>query len=334
MRRPLLWLSGLVVLASAAYAGYWRHVAQQLNDGLAPWAAQQRDAGYALAWRSVEIAGFPLVIRLRLTGVTLQASRPIPYAARSDELTASAPPFDFRTWHVTAPSGVHFDAPTLIAGIDAAALDGSIGRGGDATVIAATVRELSGRGFALGFGADRFEFRLSLPARAAQGHRDAALSLEASLKDASLAAAPAGMPRRIDSLALTATIKGIWPPGPLVPALQAWRDDGGTLELDAARLVWGATTVELDGTLALDAGLQPEGALTARVTGADQVVDAAVASGAMAQRYADFAKSVLRAIAAKDENGASALRVPLTLQDRRLYIGPAAVAALPHIDWR
>ncbi len=35
-----------------------------------------------------------------------------------------------------------------------------------------------------------------------------------------------------------------------------------------------------------------------------------------------------------DEDGADQLHVPVTLQDRRLYVGPAPIAPLPQLKWR
>ncbi len=130
----------------------------------------------------------------------------------------------------------------------------------------------------------------------------------------------------IDALSLAMTFKGALAPGPLDQALALWRDAGGTLDIDKAHVETGGTTLDLTGTLALDGAMQPEGALTATITGADKAVDAVVAAGGMEARYAGIAKSVLRAISAPTGTGADALRVPLTLEDRRLFIGPAAVA--------
>jgi hypothetical protein len=334
MRRVSLLLAVLVLLAGGAYAAYWFHIARGIKDAAPAWAAAQRVQGYDIEWQTLAVEGFPFAVRLRLAGVALHADRPFPYAARSAALTATASPFDFRTWRVRAPEGLALDAPTLVAGIDAASLEGSVALGGEATIIALAAHEISGRGLARGVAAAAFEATLTLPERASEGRRDTALGLTASLLQATLAPIPAPLSRRLDALSLAASVKGPWPSGGFLRALVAWRDAGGTVEIENAHAAWGGTVLDLDGTLALDAAMQPEGAMTARVTGADKAVDAAVEAGAIEPRYAGVAKSVLRAISAKDETGAGALHVPLTIQDQRLYIGPAAVAALPQIDWR
>lgn len=334
MRRLPLLLAVLAFVAGGAYAAYWFHLARGLRDGLPAWAEAQRAQGYGVEWQALEVGGFPFAFRLRLAGAGLHAVRPFPYEARSEELVATASPFDLRTWRVTAPQGIALEAPSLLAGLDAASLDGSIALGGDATVIALALRELTGHGIARGLSAETFEARLALPERAPESHRDTALSLTASLRQATLPGIPTPLPRQLDTLSLAATVKGPWSSGGFQRALVQWRDAGGTIDIDNAHVVWGETKLDLDGTLALDAAMQPEGAMTASVVGADKAVDAVVAAGALEPRYAGVAKSVLRAISAKDENGADALHVPLTIQDQRLYVGPAAVAVLPHIDWQ
>jgi hypothetical protein len=79
--------------------------------------------------------------------------------------------------------------------------------------------------------------------------------------------------------------------------------------------------------------MQPEGALTATIDGGDKIIDQLVASGALQQRFAGFAKSVMHAIATPGDDGGK-VHLPVTVQDQRIYIGPATVAALPHVTWR
>ena len=56
----------------------------------------------------------------------------------------------------------------------------------------------------------------------------------------------------------------------------------------------------------------------------------------MEARYAGIAKAILRAIAGpQDADKPDApLKVPLTIQDSRVYLGPAEIARLPHVTWR
>lgn len=334
MRRLPLLLAALVVLAGAAYAWYWFHVAAQLLQGVPTWAAAQRAQGYEIGWQALAVRGFPFAFRVHLDGATLRAERPFAYEAKSDAVVASAAPFDLRSWRVKAADGLALDAPTLLAGLDAAAFDGSVTLDGDATVVTLAAHELAGRGAMRGFAAAAFDARITVPQRAPEDRRGTALSVSGTVKQASLPAIPTPLARTLETVSLAASVRGPWSSGGFNQALLRWRDAGGTIEIENAHVVWGETVLDLEGTLALDDAMQPEGALTGTIAGADKAVDAAVAAGAMPPRYAGVAKSVLRAISAKDEAGTDALRVPLTIQDQRLYIGPAAVAVLPRIDWR
>jgi hypothetical protein len=327
MRRLPLVIVVSLVLAGAAYAGYWFYTARALRDQLATARAGET---YQLAWRAVEIGGFPWAFRLRFADIALQGSAPVPYVATSAAVIATAAPFDLRDWHVDAPEGVRLEAPALAAGLDAAALDGEVATGGEDTVIALTGHDLAGRGAALGFAAERLTARVTVPRHPPESHRDTAFAVSASLLEAAFPHAP--LAQRVDALSLEATFRGRLPPGPLGRGLALWRDDGGTLDLERLHLAWGGADIDLAGTLALDAALQPIGALTTTIVGADKLVDAAVAAGALEARHAGTVKSVLRAISSPADGGAG-LHVPLTLQDQRLYIGPATIAVLPRLTW-
>jgi hypothetical protein len=184
-----------------------------------------------------------------------------------------------------------------------------------------------------GVAAGALDAQLTLPSRRPESERDMLFSLAAKLDDATVPQAPPPFARHIDEFSFAATMKGPLAAAPLARALAQWRDGGGTLEIDSARIAWGGTTIALSGTLALDEAMQPEGALTATIQGGDKLVDGLVAAGAMEPGLANFAKAVMRAIATPGEDGNTA-RVPVTVQDQRVYVGPAAIATLPHVTWR
>src|SRR5260221_522214 len=149
---------------------------------------------------------------------------------------------------------------------------------------------------------------------------------------------------RLDSLAvggfptsfrvtLAGAVKGAVPPGQLRQALATWRDDGGTIELEEGALRWGSLAASANGTLALDAALQPIGALTATIENHNAVIDAAVAGGTLRADDANLAKVLLGLMAKPGADGKKRLTLPVTLQNRRLYLGPAQIAVLPAITW-
>jgi len=83
----------------------------------------------------------------------------------------------------------------------------------------------------------------------------------------------------IEAASLQGKFMGALPPGDPPTALAAWRDSGGTLEIQRASLQWGALALELSGTLALDKDMQPIAAIDRTIVDHDALVDAAIAAG-------------------------------------------------------
>jgi len=118
------------------------------------------------------------------------------------------------------------------------------------------------------------------------------------------------------------------------PRLNRWRKDGGVLEIKKLDLVWGPAKLSGDGTLSLDKSLQPEASLALKITGHHKTVDALVAAGVVHERVAIGVKLVLDMMARHVSPASEAvIRLPLSIQNRVIYVGPARLARLPLIHW-
>jgi hypothetical protein len=172
-------------------------------------------------------------------------------------------------------------------------------------------------------------------APADQPHRRPSLHLTAEIAEMDLPPGTrAALGRRIESLVVTAVITGRLARGPLIQALEAWRRDGGVIEVERLALNWAALGLDADGTIALDANLQPMGALTARIAGFRETVEALVAAGNVRPRDGLTAKIVLGLLARTPEGGGRPrITAPLSLRDRQLRIGPVPLLRLPAIRW-
>ena len=137
----------------------------------------------------------------------------------------------------------------------------------------------------------------------------------------------------VAGIEVEASVMGLMPPGPLVPALAAWRDAGGTIEVTRFRLAYGPLGLGADGTAALDSELQPIGAFTAKAEGVFALVDALTARGLIRRREAVNAKVVLGALVRREGGGVPTLSVPVTIQDSVLYAGPVMLARVPPVTW-
>ena len=117
-------------------------------------------------------------------------------------------------------------------------------------------------------------------------------------------------------------------------ALSVWRDKGGTVEIKNLSLEWGPARIQASGTAALDTTLQPEAALSASIAGYEETVDALVDAKLIAAQMADGVKLVLSMLARGARPGERpTINVPLSIQNRTLFVGPARLMRLPAVKW-
>ena len=88
------------------------------------------------------------------------------------------------------------------------------------------------------------------------------------------------------------------------------------------------------GTLALDDALQPVGSFTAEIVGLDRLLDLLERAGQIGPQQAAIARIALAVLTrAPADGGPAQARVPVTVQDRRLSIGPVTLLRLPLVTW-
>jgi hypothetical protein len=321
-----------IALLLAGYGGYWAITAQRLQAGLEPWAEARRAEGYGVRWQEATVTGFPLAFRIEVSDASFTGMRPEHYRATAPRLFLETRPWDLRHWHATAPDGAIFDTEQITGAAKSA--EGDIAtRTAEGTLVALHAQDIAGHQAAAALRIGDARLRLTLPPKAPADHRDTALAARLDLEDVTLPAKVPAVGDKIALLSFDALLKGRIPAGKLPEALAAWRDDGGTVELQQGALQWGALAVTATGTMALDEALQPEGALNATIRGQEQLVDAAVAAGRMRKGNAFLAKLALAALAHPAPDGHPEITVPMSVQDERLSIGPAKIA-VPHIEWR
>jgi hypothetical protein len=145
--------------------------------------------------------------------------------------------------------------------------------------------------------------------------------------------APPEFSKTVDELGFGVTLMGALPAGPPKEAAAAWRDSGGTLELDHLDLRWGAIGVSGSGTLALDADLQPEGSVSGAISGYDQLLNALVAGGRVKASDARMARLALSMLAKPGPGGRPEIATSFAIQNGQMLLGPARLGPAPHIDW-
>jgi hypothetical protein len=343
MRRKILFLAALL-LTAAAYTFYWYSVAELVRRGILDWSTARRAEGFTVGWDRYDVSGFPFALRVTIDQPVLSQSGTEPgYAAQAPLLVGEARPWALEQWHVTAERGARLaiepgparPAITIAAGALSGAvrpgrIDGAAGHPGTAVTLSADNLAMVGQAQ---LAITHAEAETVVPAHAVISHLETWLTANVSLSGVTLPQAVQPLGDTIDHLAAAIAVKGTIPGGPHREALAAWRDDGGTLEVNSFDLGWGNLRLGAKGTLALDAGLQPIGSLTALIRGYNEILDALAAAGSLRPGDAALAKVALGLLAKEGPDGTYEISAPLTLQNGYAFLGPARLARLPNFTW-
>jgi hypothetical protein len=339
MRYKVLVVVALAI-AAALYAGYWYSAAELVQRGLLDWSAARRSEGYTIGWDRTEVGGFPFALRVTIEKPIFGQSRIEPgYEARGELLVGEARPWALGQWHISAAQGgtlaiqpgperpaIDVAAASVMPGQDG---DAAMNAGADVTLAAERLTVSGQTSLAIAHAMARAR----IPAGAVASHLQTWLSASLTLDGIALPAAVPPLGDTVERIATTLAIKGTIPGGPRRQALAAWRDDGGTLELQSFALVWGKLALDAKGTVALDAALQPLGALTATIRGYGEIIDALVATGDLKAGDAALVNVGLGLLAKPAPDGQYQLDAPLTLQNGQAYLGPVPLARMPSFVW-
>ncbi len=303
---------GLVVaalLAAVVYGLYWNMLADQFLDGIEGWAEARRADGYKVDYGPVRVAGFPFWMRAVIAEPVLSKSgEKQSWHWRGPALTLSARPWRVTHTKAQAPGRhlvtVRTPGKTLNLDINVGTLDVFL----------------------------KMSILSALP-----------LEVRVEVKEITYRSPPvAGLGRRTETLSLHTEVMGVPPKFPDAAAMAQWRDQGGTVEIRNLNVRHGPLEVDGDGTLALDGDLQPLAAFSLGVRGFLEAVDALKAAGVIKPRGADLMKAILSVLAsgqgwgeggAKGDTKGKSLKVPLSIQDGNIYVGPLAVGRVPPIHW-
>lgn len=349
-------LIGAVIVAVVAYTIYWFVLASQTEDAITAWADRASARGHDVEIADLSMSGYPfrLIARIgRISGNIPTPLRPVhwdshdlsvvsePWSRERIQLVFNGDqivdvPVDSGTarYRVTAD-----DARAAIVRPRGPVADFNLAMENAAVIAAATEARLTAAAIDVHFrrtpetaanggetpaqdgpdtDADTDDPALPVTARLALGVRDMTL--------------PAGggglLGREIAAIEADAVLHGML--AAFTPAaLEDWAGAGGTLDVTALALSWGPFRLEAAGTLTLDPDNKPLGAFQARVKGLPEFIDALKAEGRLEAEYAELAQTALKAMEDPDNNGW--IRVPFTLQNGRLYMGPIPILALPAI---
>ncbi|MGQ0662209.1 MAG: DUF2125 domain-containing protein [Pseudomonadota bacterium] len=330
MRRRVVVVLAVCGLALAGWGAAWSWIASGIEARFTQWVEARRLEGLRVEYRALAVSGFPLAWRIAVDGPAMAGAGPTAWEWRGQSLTA-----EFIPWAMG-------EAPFELAGEHVV----SVGAGGMRESFRLRAQRSQGRavvgaeGKLVALHLDLGDLDLARsPAgaitkvrRATLGlrlHRPATPTHDTETLEATVAIAEAVMAttplpslgEKIERAELDASFKGALPKGKLASALAAWRQDGGTIEINRVAVVWGALELEASGTLALDERNRPLGAFAARLKGYGEAVDAMAAARLMRPVEAAALKIGLNLVARQGSpDGGKPLAIPVTAQDGRLSV--------------
>lgn len=332
-------IAAFLVILGTAYAAYWHIMASRLEQGIEHWAGEQRSHGLQAGWNDIVIDGFPLRLRARFAAPRLiQRDGSLPWSWQGESLTLEGQP-----WRLTRIRFAGDGTQTArLAGQQIAfgRLEGTVwldGRGhieeADATASRLALAP-GGRGAGdISATADTLRLAMRLPEEPPRGHDQPGLTAEIALNGLILATRQPLPVEGPADMAIRAAIMGAVPAPPGRQTLAAWRDAGGTLEIERLTLGWSPLNLSASGTLALDDALQPIGALTTELSGHGPLLQKLVTMGWVRPQDARIAGIAFGLLEKPGAGGMPVLKAPVTVQGGHLYIGPARLAPLPRIAW-
>jgi hypothetical protein len=343
-RRIPFVLFALFLAGVAAVTGLWFVGAEMVREQITSFGRDLAAEGGAFTTSSLRITGFPFSFTAHATDIRMsgrnrrglwhwQAARG---SARLSPWRVDDVSFDLAGAHRLR---FHAGPVPLNLEITAKTAPGVFSRG-----TADSPRRVTLRPTAMAVHAPAKDWRLRLDSAEIKLYRqwqrpstdrDALSGLSLSIQGMEL---PDGdgaiLGRKVEKFSAAFQVKGE-PPLPLDRGrLRRWHNAGGALEVKELGLTWGPTRIDATGTVTLNDALQPEASFTAHVVGYDEAVDALVKTGAVRAQAAEGLKLMLAMMARQSSpDRAREIRMPMSIQDRAIYIGPARLARMPRIRW-
>lgn len=343
--RRLYWLVGIgALLLLIADVAYWQLAVWQLRRGLDLWQANARAAGWVVDSGAIAAAGWPLTAALTVPNVTLRHGRgtmPGAVDLAAPVISVSVPllqPTQLRV-RISSPMHMMWDGlPDMILAARSMAITTPLRRNppGPVAFRAEDLRLDPASGI---WHATAGVLTLDAVPNPVKTGGSGPPSVADFVVDAQTVTLPStvkwALGPGIGNGHVQASLHGAVPTDSAVTqAADAWRKDGGFLDVGHYAVHWGPLDLSGSATLTLDGQLQPAGTGTAHIVGYADTLDRLAAAGVMTRSAAAAAKAILSLIGSAGEEGQpSAIDVPLRLQYRTLSIRQIPLLTVPELDW-
>jgi hypothetical protein len=342
MRRISTVVLLLLVVLFGAYTALWFVIADRMTDEIAQWAAQERQHKLDVSWETLRVGGYPLAFRIAASELRVRDLMPGRAAeARAPLMQASASPWNLGSWTIALPTGLtaitgSVEAPRAM--LTAQTVSGEVVRDTERDIAITLdlnhlVVENDGGNAAERVAAREAIVSASVPQEPPRTHTEPALNLAVEAYDLQLPKVPAPFRGAVDEFAFELTVLGPVPNLPPRQAAEAWRDAGGTIEVEkiAARL--GDLAVSGSGTFALDREMQPEAAFSGSVQGYDKLIAGLTETGILPLGGSMMARFGLSLLAKPGPEGQPQIKTSFTIQNGEMSLGPLKLGNAPRINW-
>ena len=347
--RIVLLVVAALVVSVVLFSVYWFVVAANLKGSLRSWAADQMVAGTRVQYESVEITGYPFIFRIILTkpqlslSITTASSGSKEWRWQSPQIIAEMKPWNLRSikLDVSGSNDVEFKRGTVQdvyrASTRQFVILVTIGEDGQPNVSSVTVGDLEvwDKRFNETVSARHIHFRAGRLFSPELANQTPTFDFSAGIQDLFLPEAfslPLG--RKIESFHIRLQLLGPLKRPVDRETLEAWRDEGGVIEIPALKSRYGSLQMDASGTMALDHELQPLAAMSVKLQGHIPALDQLRSVGVIGPSEAAIAKLVLGTLSRREvDGGRAAVRLPLNIRDRVLKAGGIKLFAIPRLAW-
>lgn len=342
IRRIFIFPAALVFALAAGYSLLWLFAAQRIEEGFRDWARMQGTQGVAVDYGALAVSGFPAVVRLAIPEPRFASTRD------SWQWSAAHADLEMRAWNwwvyrldifgeqrIALP--VNGTIQQLSARADTAFVvaeaDGR-GRVSKAVLHAAGLRLGDAAGGEL-LSAATVQGTTGMPDRKAIAQDRTALDLTLRATDVQLGpAVESPLGPRIEALSIAATVRGALPGTLTRDDVDAWRRDGGTIDLNQFHLTWAALDLRATGTMALDERMRPLGALSAEIRGYGETLIALEQARVLPRQTVAGSRLALDLLSRRDEvDGRRVVTMPLSAQGGAVFLGPIRMVGLDPIPF-
>ena len=331
----LIVAGSLLVVIFGGYTVFWYLSVNGIQKGLERWAHDHREKGSQISLGHPTISGFPFVVRIHFEKVDL-AGRKNSWRWIAPQIVARARPWNPNMISIKAP-GMHTVngfKNTRIFQLEEANAHFQLRSGKLKTGVIrlAGIKLTSPDSPRVKAQSLVVEIKTDAKVRTKTNISQNNIALTIDIRDLSIPKAwGLGLRDEISRLFVNALVIGDVRFGDELPgALNRWREGGGSVDINNLGLDWEPLSLRANGTLALDKTLQPQGAMSVVIEGLEPTLHALIEAGVIDARTAFAAKFANRTFSI----GGSIVRLPLSVQKQRLYIGPVPVRRFGKIRWK